>query len=312
MWTYFFNRPALLGLSFSATLAVVTGCGGQSDTGTAVLVPEPNSLSKTAPASGRTAAPAASTSPAPSTAEATGTAAPVKAEGWGTLKGHVVFAGDPPTAKVLVDKGKAEKNPEVCAKDAPIESERLVVDPATKGVKFALVYLPKPTAVNDDAKKAAASGKIEFDQKGCVFKPHVLGLMTGVPVTLKSSDPMNHNVNSKLKNSPFNPTVAGGTSFSFTPSSPERTPGQVVCDIHPWMSSWWMVLDSPYFAVTDEKGNFEIKNVPAGTQKVVVWQEAVAKGGFVTPPSGQDINIKAGATTEEQFTIDPTRLLPGS
>ncbi len=39
-----------------------------------------------------------------------------------------------------------------------------------------------------------------------------------------------------------------------------------------------MVLDNPYFAVTDDKGYFEIKNVPAGTQKVVVWQEAVAKG----------------------------------
>ena len=38
-----------------------------------------------------------------------------------------------------------------------------------------------------------------------------------------------------------------------------------------------MVLDNPYFAVTDAKGNFEIKNVPAGTQKVVVWQEAVDK-----------------------------------
>ena len=53
-----------------------------------------------------------------------------------------------------------------------------------------------------------------------------------------------------------------------------------------------MVLDNPYFAVTDDKGNFEIKNVPAGTQKVVVWQEAVAKGGFVTPPSGEDVTSR--------------------
>ena len=73
-----------------------------------------------------------------------------------------------------------------------------------------------------------------------------------------------------------------------------------------------MVLDSPYFAVTDEKGDFEIKNVPAGTQKVVVWQEAVAKGGFVTPSSGDDITIKANDTTSKDFTIDPTKLLPGS
>ncbi len=58
-----------------------------------------------------------------------------------------------------------------------------------------------------------------FDQKGCVFEPHVLGLMAGVPVTLKSSDPANHNVNVKLKNSTFNQTVAGGQSFPFTPSA---------------------------------------------------------------------------------------------
>ena len=33
------------------------------------------------------------------------------------------------------------------------------------------------------------------------------------------------------------------------------------------MTAWWMVLDHPYFAVTDAKGNYEIKNAPAGTQK---------------------------------------------
>ena len=231
---------------------------------------------------------------------------------WGTLKGRVLFGGDPPPAAVLQEKGKAAKDPEVCAKDGPIKSERLVVDPASKGVRFALVYLPKPTAVNEDAKKAAASAKIAFDQKGCVFEPHVLGLMAGVPVTLKSSDPTNHNVNVKLKNSTFNQTIGAGKALPFTPSDAERTPGQVVCDIHPWMTSWWMVLDSPYFAVTDDKGDFEIKNAPAGTQKVVVWQEAVAKGGFVTASSGDDINIKANDTTAKEFTIDPTKLLPGS
>jgi plastocyanin len=203
--------------------------------------------------------------------------------------------------------GQGGKNPEICAKDGPIKAERLVVDPAGKGVKFALVYLPKPTAVNPDAKKAAASAKVMFDQKGCVFEPHVMALMTGVQVTLKSSDPLNHNVNVKLKASTFNQTIAGGQSFPFTPSDPERMPGQVVCDIHPWMKAWWMVLDHPYFAVTDDKGYYEIKNVPAGTQKVVVWQEAV---GFVTAPSGEDVTFKANDATVKDFTIDPTKVRP--
>ncbi len=310
MVTHRFRRAALLGLSLSATLAAaLAGCGGQPDSSTAVVVPEPNSVTTKSPVAG---APAPTTSAASAAGSAESATATVKAEGWGTLKGHVLFAGDPPARKTLVEKGKAEKNPEVCAKDGPIESECLVVDPACKGVKFVLVYLPKPTAVNEDAKKAAAAAKIAFDQKGCVFAPHVLGLMAGVPVTLKSSDPANHNINVKLKNSTFNQTVAGGQSFPFTPSAAERTPGQVVCDIHPWMTSWWMVLDSPYFAVTDDQGNFEIKNVPAGTQKVVVWQESVAKGGFVTAPSGDNIDIKPNDSTVKDFTIDPTKLLPGS
>ena len=56
-----------------------------------------------------------------------------------------------------MEKGKAAKNPEICAVKSPIVSERLVVDAATKGVKNVIVYLPRPTAVNDDAKKAAAA-----------------------------------------------------------------------------------------------------------------------------------------------------------
>jgi hypothetical protein len=89
--------------------------------------------------------------------------------------------------------------------------------------------------------------------------------------------------------------------------SPERGPGEVVCDIHPWMKAWWLVIDSPYFAVTDEKGNFEIKNVPAGTQKVVVWQEAA---GFVTPAAGAPLDIKADGETAKDFTVEPGKVKP--
>jgi hypothetical protein len=183
------------------------------------------------------------------------------------------------------------------------------VDAATKGVKNVLVYLPRPTQVNEDAKKAAAGATVLFDQAKCVFEPHVLGIMAGVPVELKSSDPLNHNVNVKLKNSTFNQTIGGGQAIKYVPAAPERTPGQVVCDIHSWMTAWWMVVDHPYITVTDAKGNFEIKNVPAGTQKVVVWQEAT---GFVTAPSGQDVTIQPNGTAEEKFTIDPAKVKPAS
>jgi len=305
-WT---QKCAVWGLSLAATLAAaMVGCGGGTpETSDAVAIPEPNvSLTSSAPAAKTAASPSAAGAAA---STSTTSAAPVPAEGWGTLKGQVVFGGDPPAVSVLVEKGKAAKNPEWCAKDNPIPNERLVVDPATKGVKNVLVYLSRPTAVNEDAKKAAAGATVFFDQKNCTYEPHVLGLMTGVPVDLKSSDPLSHNIDVKLKNSTFNQLIGGGQTIKFTPSAAERSPGPVICDVHPWMSAWWMVVDHPYIAVTDAKGNFEIKNVPAGTQKVVVWQEAVR---FVTAPSGQDVTIKANDTTAQGFTIDPTKVMPAS
>jgi len=295
-----------------ATLAAaVAGCGGQStQIGDAVVVPEPSV--QVSPRSAASGAPAGTSPASAAAAPASSSAAAfTKAEGWGTLKGQIVFSGTPEASKVLQEKGKAVKDPDVCAVDAPILSERLVVDAATKGVKNVLVYLPRPTAVNADAKKAATAKTIEFDQKHCVFEPHVLGLMAGVPVTLKSSDPKPHNVNVKLKKSSFNQTI-GANAIPFTPQDAERTPGAIICDIHPWMSAWWMVLDHPYFAVTDGKGNYEIKDVPAGTQKVVVWQEAVKGGGFVTAPSGEDVAIKAGDATVKDFTVDAGKLLPAN
>jgi hypothetical protein len=138
--------------------------------------------------------------------------------------------------------------------------------------------------------------------------PHVLGVMNGAKILMKNSDPTNHNIDSKLKNNAANPNIPGGGQQPFQTQGAERTPGEVICDIHPWMKAYWMVLDSPYFAVTDDKGNYEIKNVPAGTQKVVVWQEAVTGGGFVTPSSGQGVNVKVSDTTEFSPKIEPGKV----
>ncbi len=312
MTTSWMRKPATLGLSLGvALMASVFGCGGQGTESDAVVVPDStvssNPAAKTSAASAPGSSPSsAATTPATSAAAA---AAPVKAEGFGTFKGQVTFAGDPPASKVLFEKGKAAKDPDVCAKDAPLISERLVVDGGTKGVKNVLVYLNKPTSVSDEAKKAAAATNVVFDQNKCVFDPHVLAILANSTIALKSSDPVNHNINAKLKASnAFNQLLAPQGNAKFTPTDPERTPAEVTCDIHPWMKAWWMVFNHPYFAVTDAKGYFEIKNAPAGTQKVVVWQEAVDHNGFVTAPSGDEVVIKANDSVVKDFKVEPSRL----
>ncbi|MGC8640501.1 MAG: carboxypeptidase regulatory-like domain-containing protein [Isosphaeraceae bacterium] len=301
------RKPASLGLGLAATMmAAVFGCGGQgNESSDAVVVPDSTAKVTTAPASKPGAAPAAGTS-TPS-AEST-SSTPVKAEGFGTLKGQITFDGAAPEVKHLFEKGKAPKDPTVCAKDGPLLDEKLIVDGATKGVKNVLVYIPKPTQTSPDAKKAYSAKPVLFDQEKCVFIPHVIGVMAGSTITLKSSDPVNHNINARLKVRSFNQLLQPQGKSEFTPEGPERTPAEVTCDIHPWMKAWWMVLDNPYIAVTDDKGYFEIKNAPAGTQKVVVWQEAVDKNGFVTAPSGEAIVLKANDTVVKDFKIPPSRL----
>ena len=321
MFARWIGKPGIVGLTSAVMLAAaIAGCGGQptdsSDVNVVLPAPDVNVSSK--------ASPTAATSPGGATAAApaaAGTTAAPAATGGCRRAGERSRDRSSSTElrrrpRCFRRRARRQKTPNVCAVDAPIVSERLVVDAATKGVKNVLVYFPRPTAVNEDAKKALAGKTVTFDQKKCIFEPHVLGMMVGETVTLKSSDPVNHNVNVKLKQSTFNQTIAGGQSQSFPLAGAERTPGQVVCDIHPWMSAWWMVLDNPYITVTDEKGNFEIKNVPAGAQKVVVWQEVVKGGGFVTAPSGEEVvrsrRIDQGATTSRNSRSMRAKLLPAS
>jgi hypothetical protein len=56
------------------------------------------------------------------------------------------------------------------------------------------------------------------------------------------------------------------------------------------------VFDHPYFAVTDEQGNFEIRNAPAGEYRLVVWHET--NGWVVGDKRGMPIRIEPGKTTE--------------
>src|SRR4051812_33920052 len=68
---------------------------------------------------------------------------------FGTIKGRLVWGGgDVPAIKILVEKGKAPKDPEVCARDESIISRELAVDPKTKGVAFGFAYLVKPQGAN--------------------------------------------------------------------------------------------------------------------------------------------------------------------
>ena len=78
---------------------------------------------------------------------------------------------------------------------------------------------------------------------------------------------------------------------------------QYKCTIHPWMKCWLISFTHPYYAVTDEKGEFEIKNAPAGKYRLQIWHEGA---GFVQKSSknrGVLITIEDGKPTKVEQKI---------
>jgi plastocyanin len=115
-----------------------------------------------------------------------------------------------------------------------------------------------------------------IDQKGLVFAPHVVAVQQGTTVDFLNSDNVAHNV--------FWPNVGGdkkqtknlgtwpkGDKRSFTFDKPGVVP--LLCNVHPDMAGYLVVSPTPYFAETDDSGNYKIKDVPDGSYTLVVWHE---------------------------------------
>ena len=136
-----------------------------------------------------------------------------------------------------------------------------------------IVYLEVPAG----AKYAAPEKPVQvitkrISQKGAMFSPHVLPILAGTTVEWPNNDDILHNVFSVSEAKDFDLGLyKAPETKSVTFDKPGRV--DVFCSIHTRMSCIVMVLESPYFAVTNEKGGYRIANVPPGTYKMKAWHE---------------------------------------
>ena len=148
--------------------------------------------------------------------------------------------------------------------------------------------------------KAIQGQKVVLDQPCCTFIPHMVVLVEGQVLEAKNSSAVAHNTNitSPRGNPTINPALPPGKSIEVPGWKAVGRVSSVSCNIHPWMKAWVFTVPSPYFAVTDKEGKFEIKDVPAGDYKLVYWHE---KQGWVTKSgtdAGDPVTVKAGTATD--------------
>lgn len=224
-------------------------------------------------------------------------ASPALAAGWGSVEGQFVLAGPvPDVAPIPV----APAHVAACGV-SNVPNDAMAFDKETGGIANIVLYMRKAPEIHPDL-KVSAEKKVEFDQKDCRFLPHVMVVRTDQVVVCKSSDSTAHNVHTNpFRNTPVNQTVQPNdqNGLEVKMSAAESLPVKVVCDIHPWMTAWWVVVDHPYAAVTDEKGNFKIENLPEGDHEFIVWHDTA---GYIDRKFV--IKVKAGETTK----IEPQKV----
>jgi plastocyanin len=152
----------------------------------------------------------------------------------------------------------------------PVQSEEVVVN-SNNTLANTFVWLKEGVPAG---RWTPPSDAVLLDQQGCLFKPHVIGVVMGQPVEFRNSDETNHNIHPMpQKNQEFNesePPKGEGKKKTF---DKEEVMIPIKCNIHPWMRAYVGVVRHPFFATTRDDGSFTLKGLPPGKYTVEAWHE---------------------------------------
>jgi hypothetical protein len=190
----------------------------------------------------------------------------VSVDDGGTIKGTVKWQG--PLPHLL--PSEINKDIQVCdpQNQKHRDLERLLVG-TNAGIANTVVFLRNIT--RGKAMDLPAARRV-LNQRNCRYEPHVLLVPLEATLTVKSGDPVLHTVH-----------MSGSADYNL----PFTTQGQEItrpmtregivslrCNAgHVWMNGEMIVAKHPYYAVTDQDGNFELANVPPGDYEIVAWHE---------------------------------------
>ena len=216
-----------------------------------------------------------------------GTATPDEANG-GTVTGKVSFAGDAPKMATL--DMSAQPKCEAAHKGTPVKAQEVVVN-GNGTLRNAFVWIKSGLP---DKQWAVPSAAVTLDQNGCMYAPHVIGIVAGQNIEVKNSDPINHNIHPQPNVNPdWNESQSPGEPPKMKTFARQEVMIPVKCNVHPWMRSYIGVINHPFFSVTGDDGTYTIKGLPPGTYTIEMWHEKYGT---------QDQQVTVGA--KESKTVD--------
>jgi plastocyanin len=117
----------------------------------------------------------------------------------------------------------------------------------------------------------------KVDQLKLNFMPHVLAVLIGTAVDFENSDTVTHNVFTSDKCAASFNLGTWGKGQVKTHTFDKACAAELLCSLHPEMQGFVVAVPTPYFAVTDKTGAYEIKDVPDGTYTVKIWHPRLKK-----------------------------------
>ena len=223
----------------------------------------------------------------------------------GSIKGRVSLTGKVPSPRFfpLI----ASPNLEYCNRISDGKGHRILFDftvSESRGLKDTVVKL-----IGVPKGKPFLSKIQKMVMNRCHTPKYVIGARNGETLLLENTDPIRHEIvayefTDGGVNQRSHRPVDANTSQTRDIFVKSKTKNFLIkCNLHPFLQSRGIIVENPYYAITDEEGNFSIKDVPPGTYEVVAWHPFISnqiRAITIEPENQSTLNFEFNGTNVQR------------
>lgn len=206
----------------------------------------------------------------------------------GAISGTISYTGTPAKPRTI----DMSKDPVCANQHLTPQASQVVVTGGNNTLENVVVYVSSGAPDENQI----PSQVLTYDQKGCIYIPHILAMHTDQEFKVLNSDETVHNVHAIAKvNEEWNKSqTPGAAPIVAKYSKPEFI--SVKCNIHPWMHGYFVVLKTNHFDISRGGGRYKLPDLPPGKYTITAWQEDYGT-------ENADVTITGNETKEVNFSF---------